>query len=126
MNTNQCAHCGRKLTKPGALILGSEYGPECAHRFSGLEAYLIANGIELPLTFPMVPNAKRDAFIASPELLELRGRASRLGVRLKTESTFNVAHPFDTVTGIKSADPARFATAAEIRTTFQASLERAS
>ena len=122
---NTCAHCGRKLTTPGQIILGSEYGPECAHRFAGLEAYLESNGIELPLTFPMVPNAKRDAFIASPELLKLRGHAARLGVHLKTESTFGVAHPYDTVTGIKSADPTRFASSAEIRNEFQASLERA-
>jgi hypothetical protein len=122
---NTCAHCGRKLTKPGAIILGSEYGPECAHRFAGLEAFLITNGIVLPLTFPMVPNARQDAFIASPELLELRGRAARLGVKLRTEQQWG-AKPTDIVTGIKSADPSRFASSADFRSTFQISLEDAS
>ena len=120
-----CAHCGRILTKSPTLILGMTLGPECSHRFAGLESFLASNGIELPLEFAMIPNARFDGFTAAPELLELRGRAARLGVKLRTEQRWG-ANPTDVVTGVQNADPARFATAAEIRTTFQVSLERAS
>lgn len=120
-----CSHCGKILHKTPTVILGMTLGPECAQKFSGLAAYLETHGIELPQTFPMIPNTKRDAFTAAPELLELRGRAARLGVKLRTEQRWG-ANPTDTVTGIESADPSRFVSSAEIRSEFQASLERAS
>ena len=117
-----CAHCGRILHKPPTVILGMTLGPECAHQFAGLEGFLASNGIEFPLEFPMVPNAKFDAFTAAPELIELRGRAARLGVKLRTEQRWG-AKPTDTVTGVRSADPTRFTTSVELRGAFAASLE---
>lgn len=124
--THYCAHCGRKLTKPGQIILGSEYGPECAHRFAGLATYLEQHDIIIGTSYPMVPNAQYDGFTINPDLITLKSRAALAGVRLEIKSYFGAMTPHDEVVGVKSADPARFATAAEIRSEFQASLERAS
>ena len=99
--------------------------PTGSHRFAGLAAYLEMHDITVGLSFPMVPDAKFEFFRMDPALIELNARAATVGVKLKIDRHYG-QHPYDTVTGVKSADPARFISSAEIRSEFQASLEGAS
>jgi hypothetical protein len=122
---SRCGHCGRQLKNGGQIVLGLELGSECVNKFAGLAAYLEQHDITIGQTYPTVPDEKFEFFKFNPDLIELKFRAALAGVRLEVQRT-NGGHPFDTVIGIKSADPARFASAAETRTTFETSLERAS
>jgi hypothetical protein len=123
---SRCAHCGRPLKNGGQIVLGLELGSECVNKFAGLAAYLEQHEITIGSSYPMVPNAQYDGFTINPDLLTLKSRAALAGVRLEIKSHFGAMTPHDEVVGVKSADPARFATATEIRTTFETSLERAS
>jgi hypothetical protein len=108
-----CFNCGRKITNP-TVILGMELGPECAHKFAGLEGYLASNGITFPLEFPMVPDQKFEFFTPAPAYLALREKAAGLGIKLATREDWG-KHPVTVVTGVKRADPDRIASFAETR-----------